>query len=93
MWLHEAFARYSEILYLTSKFGAEAELGYMQALQQQTVNKEPIIGKYDVNHIFYNIEDMYSKGALMLHTFRVNQDRFYVNVAQEDSNRSKLFQT
>ena len=31
-------------------------------------NKEPIIGVYDVNN--FHLGDMYSKGALMLHTLR-----------------------
>lgn len=70
MWLHEAFATYSEGLIMQAKFGKDAELGYVLTLKEQAVNKEPIIGEYNVNHIFYNIEDMYSKGALMLHTFR-----------------------
>ncbi|RDC65348.1 M1 family aminopeptidase [Adhaeribacter pallidiroseus] len=70
MWLHEAFATYTEGVFFKNKFGKDAELGYAQSLQEQAVNQEPIIGQYDVNHIFYNIEDMYSKGALMLHTFR-----------------------
>jgi aminopeptidase N len=70
MWLHEAFATYTESLFMQAKFGEDAYLGYMQELQQRAVNKEPVIGEQDVNHIFYNTEDMYSKAALMLHTFR-----------------------
>jgi aminopeptidase N len=70
MWLHEAFATYTESLFMQEKFGKDAYLGYMQELQERAVNKEPVIGEQDVNHIFYNTEDMYSKAALMLHTFR-----------------------
>ena len=84
MWLHEAFATYTESLFMQQQFGQDADLGYMQELQQRAVNKEPIIGEPDVNHIFYNTEDMYSKAALMLHTFRnvLNNDALWLSILQ-----------
>lgn len=70
MWIHEAFATYSEGFYLESAVHEDAELGYMASLPAQVIGKEPIIGVYDVNHIHYNIGDMYAKACLMLYTFR-----------------------
>lgn len=82
MWIHEAFATYTEGLQMKASFGEEGELGYMESLQQNAVNQEPVVGIYDVNHIHYNIEDMYSKGALVLNTFRhvLNNDSLWYSI-------------
>jgi hypothetical protein len=69
LWIHEAFATYSEGLPLLEKFGPKGEEQYMETLTETVAGKQPIIGVYDVNHIHYDIGDMYSKGALMLYTF------------------------
>lgn len=92
MWLHEAFATYTEGLFMQQQFGKDANLGYMQDLQQRAVNQEPVIGEYDVNHIFYNTEDMYSKGALVLHTFRnvLNNDALWLSILQGLQQEFKL---
>jgi aminopeptidase N len=70
MWIHEGFATYSEGFYLQSAVDEDGELGYIASLPSQVLGNEPIVGVYDVNHIHYNIGDMYSKAALMLYTFR-----------------------
>ena len=85
MWIHEAFATYAEIQVIEHRFGKEA--GYTAILDQVDAvgNKEPVIGVYDVNHIYYDIGDMYSKGSLMLHTFRnvLNNDTLWVNLLHD----------
>jgi aminopeptidase N len=70
MWIHEAFATYSESLPLQAAFGPGGESEYMISLPEKVIGKEPIIGVYDVNHIHYDIGDMYEKGALVLYTFK-----------------------
>ncbi|MES2730887.1 MAG: carboxypeptidase-like regulatory domain-containing protein [Bacteroidota bacterium] len=70
MWIHEAFATYSEGFYMQSAFGKYGEAGYQASLLSQVSGKEPILGVYDVNHIHYEIGDMYAKACLMLYTFR-----------------------
>ena len=85
MWVHEAFATYAEYQVIEERFGRD--LAY-QAIQEQVEavqNTQPIIGAYDVNHIFYDIGDMYSKGSLMLHTFRnvLNNDTLWVNLLRD----------
>lgn len=70
MWIHEAFATYAETLVLERLFGKEAGNLYMRDQADAVQNKEPVIGAYDVNDIHYDIGDMYSKGSLMLHTFK-----------------------
>jgi aminopeptidase N len=68
MWIHEAFATYSEGLYLEYHFGKEAGFEYLRGIRANIRNDRPVIGYYDVNHM--GSGDMYSKGASMLHTIR-----------------------
>lgn len=76
LWIHESFATYAEALYVEDHYGYENSLVYLNALKKDVHNKYPIIGKFNVNHIHYNIGDMYGKGALILNTLRhvINND-------------------
>src|SRR6185295_17957900 len=53
------------------------------------LNRNPIIGVRDVNNIFYDIEDMYSKGSLVLHTLRnvFNNDTMWFELLRSIQNR------
>ncbi|RFS24466.1 hypothetical protein DVR12_04450 [Chitinophaga silvatica] len=70
MWIHEAFATYAESLMMEEMVGTESAAEYLNAQRTSIINKEPVTGVYNVNHIHYDIGDMYSKGSLMLHTIR-----------------------
>ncbi|MBW8685985.1 carboxypeptidase-like regulatory domain-containing protein [Chitinophaga rhizophila] len=70
MWIHEAFATYAEALVIEQMLGKETATIFLNDQRSGVFNKEPVIGEYDVNHIYYEIGDMYGKGSLMLHTFR-----------------------
>lgn len=70
LWLHEAFATYGESLFVEYEHGKDAALQYINDHSHAVKNEQPIVGVYDVNHIFYDIGDMYEKGMLMLNTFR-----------------------
>ncbi|GAA0560011.1 M1 family aminopeptidase [Chitinophaga japonensis] len=70
MWIHEAFATYAESLVIACSYGKETAQEFLNDQQAGVRHREPVIGVYDVNHIFYDIGDMYSKGSLMLSTFR-----------------------
>lgn len=89
MWIHEAFATYAEILVAEHRFGKEASDKWMLDQVNAVRGEEPVIGAYDVNHIFYDIADMYSKGSLMLHTFRnvLNNDTLWVNLLRDIQKR------
>lgn len=82
LWIHEAFATYSEGLYLQTAMRPAGELGYMASLIPQVVGREPIVGVRDVNHIHYNIGDLYAKAGLMLYTFRhaLNNDTLWAAI-------------
>lgn len=68
MWIHEAFATYSEAIYVECMYGPEEATQYMNARKRFVENDMPIIGDYNVNR--EGSDDMYYKGALMLNTIR-----------------------
>jgi hypothetical protein len=89
MWIHEAFATYAETLVIEDRFGKEAALQSMTEQMDAVSGKEPVTGVYDVNHIHYEIGDMYSKGSLMLHTFRsiLDNDSLWIDLLHDIQKR------
>lgn len=82
MWIHEGFATYSEALYVECLYGHDAYLKYINSEKKSVKNKEPIIGKYNVNKP--GSRDMYPKGALLLHTIRsiINNDSLFFYILE-----------
>jgi hypothetical protein len=82
LWIHEAFATYAEVLFVEDHYGYENSLAYLNAMKKSVHNKYPVIGKFNVNHIHYDINDMYGKGALILNTMRhvINNDSLWFAV-------------
>jgi aminopeptidase N len=82
MWFHEAFATYAEALVIENEFGKEMATHFLRS--QGIANKHPIIGIKDVNHIFYDIGDMYGKGSMVLHTLRnvIDNDTLWFSLLQ-----------
>jgi aminopeptidase N len=74
MWVHEGFTDYSETLFTEYHYGKEAANQYLQGLRKNIDNRTNIIGAYGVNN--EGSEDMYYKGANLLHTIRqvINND-------------------
>ncbi len=89
-WIHESFATYCESLMQENLYGFEAASASINS--QTILNKEPVIGVYDVNHIFYDIGDIYNKGFLMLHTLRhvINNDSLWFSVLRGIQDQFKL---
>jgi aminopeptidase N len=69
MWIHESFAAYAECLFMEYWFGKQAGYEYVKGTRAIILNKKPVIGIYNVNYRSPD-EDMYYKGANMLHTLR-----------------------
>ena len=88
MWIHEAFATYAETLMIEDLFGKDKANISMTEQVDAVSGKEPVTGVYDVNHIHYDIGDMYSKGSLMLHTFRnvLNNDTLWIKLLRDIQN-------
>lgn len=70
MWIHEAFATYAESVYTGCRVGNAAMREFIFDQEPQVKNKRPVTGNYDVNDIFYDINDMYTKGSLMIFTLQ-----------------------
>jgi aminopeptidase N len=68
MWIHEGFTTYSEVLYLDYHFGTDAGNEYLIGFRDRIVNNSPVTGIYKVNQ--RGSDDMYPKGAAMIHTLR-----------------------
>ncbi len=68
MWIHEAFAMYSEGLYVECTEGKEAGSKYIAGVRNKIQNDIPIIGTYNVNK--EGSGDMYFKGANLLQMIR-----------------------
>lgn len=78
MWIHESFATYMESLYVEYHMGYEDAERYL-ANQRLHGNLEPIIGPLDVNYDGWAYNDLYNKGAWILHTLRniVDNDKLW----------------
>jgi aminopeptidase N len=63
-WLQEAFCTYAEYVYVFEIFGKDKAEKYIDAKKQLVLNKAPIIGVEESGI------DMYTKGALMIHTLQ-----------------------
>ena len=76
MWIHEAFATYSEVLYVEDIYGYDKMLVYLNYQRDKILNKKPII-----NNIYLDT-DMYYKGSWMLHTLRsiINNDSLWYEI-------------
>ncbi|WP_143708777.1 M1 family metallopeptidase [[Flexibacter] sp. ATCC 35208] len=70
MWIHEAFATYAESIYIGCRDGEAAARQFLNDQREQVQNKRPVTGVYNVNNIFYDISDMYTKGSLLLFTLQ-----------------------
>ena len=82
-WIHESFTAYSENLYTEYLFGKKAGAEYVIGTRKAILNDKTIIGDYNVNNGGSN--DLYYKGANMLHTIRqlVNNDSLWRSALRE----------
>jgi len=91
IWLHEGFATYSEALYVEHIKGYEEYLNYIYFYSLFIKNKRPLIGPYNVNYWDYNDGDVYTKGALLLHTLRnvIKSDTLFFDILKSFYDQSK----
>ena len=81
IWIHEAFATYTEAM-VTEFFDGKAAAQKILS-GQVPGNKEPVIGHYNVND--FRLGDVYPKGCMMLHTLRniIDNDSTWFNLLRE----------
>jgi len=68
MWIHEGWTTYLECLYVEFTFGHDDYVKYTNGYKSHIQNREPIITFPGLHR--EPPQDMYFKGALMLHTLR-----------------------
>ena len=68
MWIHEGWTTYLECLYVEYTFGHDDYVTYTNGYKSHVQNREPIVTFPGLHR--EPPQDMYFKGALMLHTLR-----------------------
>ncbi len=89
MWIHEGWTTYLESLYVEYTFGKEDALKYINGYKSKVKNQQPIITQRGIHRS--PPQDMYFKGALLLHTLRgiVNDDEKWFTLLRDVYQRFK----
>jgi aminopeptidase N len=81
LWIHESFANYAEALYLECMQSYPIAEKYLMDIRWQIRDAVPIVGPRKVNYQHAD-NDLYHKGAWILHTLRsvMNNDSVFFSV-------------
>ena len=85
IWLQEGFATYSEMLFAEYKMGYENSLLYARYFIAGSIrNKLPVVGPASVSYWNSRDNDVYNKGAMVLHTIRnvLNDSTLFFDILQ-----------
>lgn len=85
IWLHEGFATYSEMIFAEHKLGYDNSLLYARYFIAGLIkNKLPVVGPPDVRYWNKSDNDVYNKGAMVLHTMRnvMNDSTLFFDILQ-----------
>ena len=80
LWLHEGFGTYMQALWLERTFGADAYRREMAGNRRDMANAEPLAPREPMTMSAIYDNDVYNKGAWLLHTLRwlLGDERFFV---------------
>ncbi|MFO7655445.1 MAG: M1 family metallopeptidase [Bacteroidales bacterium] len=70
IWIHEGFATYAELLYLEHRCGKKTYYDELNKKVQMILNFWPMSENYHVNENSFAGNDVYNKGAMMIHCLR-----------------------
>jgi aminopeptidase N len=97
IWIHEGFATYAECLFLERKLGREEYLYELTNKSQYIFNVWPLVQNRGVNENTFASNDVYNKGAMLLHCLRctINNDSLFFDLLHDFcvSNRYKTVST
>jgi aminopeptidase N len=97
IWIHEGFATYAECLFLENKLGREEYLYELSDKSRYIFNVWPLVQNRDVNENTFASNDVYNKGAMLLHCLRctINNDSMFFCLLHDFcvSNRYKTIST
>jgi aminopeptidase N len=74
IWLHEGFATYAEFLFIEHMLGYEASMEEVNNHFSYIFNVWPLVQNRDVNEDAFASNDVYTKGATLLHCLRATMD-------------------
>ncbi|MFI5134706.1 MAG: M1 family metallopeptidase, partial [Chitinophagales bacterium] len=83
LWIHEGCATYAEALYVECTKSYNDAVDYLNTLRWQIRDTFPIVGPRNIDYDGARVDnDMYFKGAWMLHTFRsfLNDDSLFFQI-------------
>jgi aminopeptidase N len=89
-WIHEAFATYSELLFIEHVFGKEEYLYELGNKCNYIYNFWPMVENRDVNENSFAGNDIYTKGAMMLHCLRctIDNDSLFFKIIKDFYNQN-----
>ncbi len=85
IWIHEGFATYAEFMFLENRFGKDEYLYELQDKSRFIFNVWPMVQNRNVNEDAFASNDVYNKGAMMLHCLRcnMNNDSLFFSMIRE----------
>ncbi len=91
IWISEGFATYAEHLFIEEEFGRAKYLDEVGSNMININNIWPMVGQRDVNDNAFQGQDVYYKGAAMLHSLRCiyNNDKDFIKMIKLFYHRSK----
>ena len=91
-WINEGFATYAEHLFIEKQFGYPEYINAVAETMKMIYNVWPIVGLRDVNDNTFLGNDIYHKGAAMLHNLRCNldNDSLFMKIIKDYYNRYKF---
>lgn len=94
MWIQEGFATYAELLFMEKRFGYADYLKEVASKMIQIFNFWPLVQNRDVNENTFASNDVYTKGAILLHNLRctINNDSLFFKIIRDFAvkNRQKV---
>jgi aminopeptidase N len=85
IWIHEGFATYAELMFIENRFGKEEYMYELTEKSKYIFNIWPIVQNRNVNENTFASNDVYTKGAMMLHCLRctINNDSVFFGIIHD----------
>ncbi len=91
-WMHKGFSTYATLLFIERKFGYDAYRNEIFKKMKTIFNIFPIVGNRNVNDNALANDDIYQKGAIVLHNLRciINNDSLFIEILKSFLNENKF---
>jgi|WetSurSiteA1Bulk_404760.scaffolds.fasta_scaffold00934_6 aminopeptidase N len=85
IWIHEGFATYAEYLFLEHRLGKEEYMYELADKSRYIFNVWPLVQNRGVNENTFASNDVYNKGAMLLHCLRcsINNDSLFFGMLRD----------